>query len=87
MTAIPKENTYYTPKEYLQQERKATHKSEYYKGEIFTMAGASLIHDEIVGNIILLSKMLCVSRKNLAVFSSLICDCTFLLIRFTLTPM
>jgi len=52
MTAIPKSNTYYTPEEYLQQERKATHKSEYYKGEIFAMAGASLNHNRIVSNTI-----------------------------------
>jgi Uma2 family endonuclease len=52
MTAVPKSNTYYTAEAYLQQERNATHKSEYYKGEIFAMAGASLNHNRIVSNII-----------------------------------
>jgi len=71
MTAIPKSNTYYTPEEYLQQERKATHKSEYYKGEIFAMAGASLVHNEIVGNTIFtLKDALRKKQKTCRVFPS-----------------
>lgn len=41
----------FTESEYLELERKADFKSEYYKGEIFAMAGASLIHNEIVSNL------------------------------------
>ena len=52
MTAIPKENTYYTPEAYLALERKAPYKSEYYKGEIFAMAGVSFNHNRIVSNTI-----------------------------------
>jgi Uma2 family endonuclease len=49
MTAIPK---YYSQEEYLDIERRALHKSEYYQGEIFAMAGASLNHNRIVSNTI-----------------------------------
>jgi len=71
MTAVPKSNTYYTAEAYLQQERNATHKSEYYKGEIFAMAGASLIHNEIVGNIIFaLKDALRKQKKSCRVFPS-----------------
>jgi Uma2 family endonuclease len=71
MTAIPKSNNYYTAEAYLQQERNATHKSEYYKGEIFAMAGASLIHNEIVGNIIFaLKDALRKQKKSCRVFPS-----------------
>jgi Uma2 family endonuclease len=37
----------YTSEEYLVAERKATFKSEYYKGEIFAMSGASRNHNVI----------------------------------------
>ena len=46
---------YYTPEEYLALEEVAEFKSEYYQGEIFTMAGASSIHNRVVTN--LLSEM------------------------------
>ena len=39
---------YYTREEYLAMEEAAEEKSEYYKGEIFAMAGASLDHNRIV---------------------------------------
>lgn len=39
-----------TEAEYLEMERKATFKSEFFRGEIFAMAGASLKHNMIVGN-------------------------------------
>ena len=42
----------FTESEYLELERNADFKSEYYNGEIFAMAGASLIHNEIVANLI-----------------------------------
>lgn len=40
----------YTSEEYLELERKAEHKSEYYQGEIFAMSGASLPHNRITTN-------------------------------------
>ena len=33
---------YISRQDYLERERKAAHKSEYYRGEIFAMAGASV---------------------------------------------
>jgi Uma2 family endonuclease len=41
----------YTPAEYLALERKAEFKSEYYKGYITAMAGASREHNVIAGNL------------------------------------
>lgn len=43
--------TWITPEEYLALEEKADHKSEYFQGEIFALAGGSLKHNLIVGNI------------------------------------
>lgn len=43
---------YFTPEEYLAGERDAAFKSEYYRGEIFAMAGASDDHNQIASNII-----------------------------------
>jgi Uma2 family endonuclease len=45
MSTLPK--TRYTPEEYLDLERKAEYKSEYYDGEIFAMSGASRKHDAL----------------------------------------
>ncbi|WP_138994401.1 Uma2 family endonuclease [Larkinella sp. C7] len=42
---------YYTPENYLELERKAAYKSEYFKGEIFAMAGASRNHNRIKENL------------------------------------
>lgn len=42
----------YTPQEYLDIERKAERKSEYFEGEIFALAGASRQHVLIVGNVV-----------------------------------
>jgi len=42
-----------TPDEYLERERVASHKSEYYAGEIFAMAGASPSHNALVASIII----------------------------------
>jgi Uma2 family endonuclease len=41
-----------TPQEYLAKERKADFKSEYYRGEMFAMAGASEEHNSIVTNVV-----------------------------------
>ncbi len=43
---------YLDEKDYLEQERKATTKSEYYHGEVFAMAGATREHNKVVANII-----------------------------------
>ena len=41
-----------TPEEYLERERKAEYKSEYYQGEVFAMAGASPNHGSVVTNLV-----------------------------------
>lgn len=51
MAALPK--TIISEKEYLEEERKSLHKSEYYNGEIFAMAGATKTHNKIVASVIL----------------------------------
>ena len=48
------ERNTFTESEYLELERNADFKSEYYNGETFAMAGASLIHNKIVSNLIFL---------------------------------
>jgi Uma2 family endonuclease len=40
----------YTVEEYLSLEEKSLEKNEYYKGEIFAMAGASIQHNQIASN-------------------------------------
>ncbi len=47
----PKEKSFLTPEEYLEIERKAEYKSEYYNGEMFAMSGASRKHNLICTNI------------------------------------
>jgi len=49
MTAQPPK--YYSAGEYLELEREADYKSEYYKGEIFAMAGTGHNHNRIVENL------------------------------------
>src|SRR5205809_2192753 len=44
-------NTFLTPEEYLEIERKAAFKSEYYQGEMFAMAGGSPPHAWIISNL------------------------------------
>lgn len=44
---------YLTPEEYLEIDRKAEFKSEYYAGEMFAMAGARETHNLIVANVII----------------------------------
>lgn len=51
MSAVPK--TKLTPAEYLAIERKAEFKSEYYRGEMFAMAGARFPHNAVKDNLIL----------------------------------
>ena len=49
MTAQPQK--YYTEEEYMELEREADYKSEYFQGEIFAMAGAGHNHNRIVENL------------------------------------
>ncbi len=46
--AGPQEKPFITPEEYLRLERAAEYKSEYYAGEIFSMAGGSSRHSVII---------------------------------------
>lgn len=49
MSAQPQ--TYYSPEQYLEIERKAPYKSEYFRGEIFAMAGATTRHNVVSDNL------------------------------------
>lgn len=49
--AVADQKKMYTQEEYLTIERKAEGKSEYFKGEIFAMGGASRAHNLISGNL------------------------------------
>ena len=42
---------YLTPEQYLELERHAEVKSEYYQGEMFAMSGAQVPHNQIVANV------------------------------------
>jgi Uma2 family endonuclease len=44
--------TFLTPEQYLEIERKAEYKSEYYRGEMFAMAGASREHNLLVAHLL-----------------------------------
>jgi len=50
MSTLPTKR--YTVEEYLDLETTARYKSQFYRGEIFAMAGASLRHNRIVGNLV-----------------------------------
>ena len=50
MSSQPK--SFLTPEEYLERERKAEFKSEYFNGEVFAMAGGSRRHSLIAGNLV-----------------------------------
>ncbi len=47
-----RERRRFSPEEYLLLEEQAEHRSEYWGGEIFSMTGGSLEHNEIVGNLV-----------------------------------
>ena len=49
---LPQRAPVYTPAEYLHLERAATYRSEYFRGEIFAMAGGSPQHSRIKTNVI-----------------------------------
>lgn len=51
MSAQSSPQQIFTIDEYLEREEKAEYKSEYYKGEVFAMAGGSPRHSRIGGNI------------------------------------
>lgn len=51
MSTVSKTQKLCTPDEYLALERTANHKSEFYKGRIFAMAGANERHNLIAGNL------------------------------------
>jgi Uma2 family endonuclease len=44
--------TFLTPEQYLEIERKAEYKSEYFRGEMFAMAGASRAHNLLVAHLL-----------------------------------
>ena len=50
MSAVPA--THYTIQEYLAREKVATTKSEFYRGQIFAMSGASIRHNMIAVNVL-----------------------------------
>ena len=50
MAIAQKVEPYFTPEEYLEQERQAKTKSEYFAGQVYAMAGASGAHNIIVAN-------------------------------------
>ncbi len=50
MTAVPKKQ-FYSEAEYLELERAAEFRSEYYDGEIFAMAGAKFAHNRVKENL------------------------------------
>ena len=52
MSALAQPQLRLTPSEYLARERLADHKSEFFDGEIFAMAGANERHNLIAANII-----------------------------------
>lgn len=52
MSAQPAPQQLFTIKKYLEREEKAAYKSEYYKGEIFAMAGGTPPHSAISANVL-----------------------------------
>jgi Uma2 family endonuclease len=51
MSSQPK--TFVSPEKYLEQERLADSKCEYFQGEVFAMAGTSTRHVSIVTNVVI----------------------------------
>lgn len=68
MTAAPKIRL--TPEEYLELERNAEFKSEYYDGRIFAMSGASLHHNILVGQLIAMLVQHLAGKKKCLVLPS-----------------
>ena len=66
--AVPNKS-WYTAEEYLEGEKTAGYRSEYYFGEVFAMAGATQIHNLITGNVFALLRALARTTKCRA-FSS-----------------
>jgi Uma2 family endonuclease len=66
--AIPNKS-WYTAEEYLEGEKTAEYRSEYYFGKVFAMAGATRIHNLIIGNMFALLRALARTTKCQA-FSS-----------------
>ncbi len=63
--------TFYTPEEYLALEDKAEHRSEYYQGQIYAMAGGSLNHSRIVDDLVgALNGALAARKRPCEAFSS-----------------
>ena len=67
MCALPRH--YLTPEEYLALEREAQTKSEYYRGEVFAMTGASFAHTTISFNTLVslasqLKRRSCTARSS-----------------------
>ena len=50
MATQPK--SFLTPEQYLEIERKADFRSEYFNGEMFAMAGAQRAHNQLVASLI-----------------------------------
>lgn len=48
---LPQAKRYYSPEEYLALEEKASAKSEYFRGQIYQISGASLNHNRITVNL------------------------------------
>jgi len=62
-------NKYYSPEEYLAIEEKAEYKSEYYQGEVFALAGASVNHNRIISNVVSRFQQ-SLSEKNCEAFAT-----------------
>jgi Uma2 family endonuclease len=50
--SLPQPKPFLTPVEYLRIERESPYKSEYFKGEMFAMAGGSARHSLIIANLV-----------------------------------
>src|SRR5690349_19405660 len=50
MSTLP--HSFVTPEKYLELDREAEFRSEYYDGEMFAMAGAGEAHNQVVANVL-----------------------------------
>ena len=50
---LSKPEHWISPEEYLEAERRAETKSEYFSGQIYAMSGASLAHNRLVANLVI----------------------------------